>query len=43
MGKKSLLLSMTFINMFEGNCGTFGKETKNPLLSMTVSQFAQEK
>jgi hypothetical protein len=30
MEKNSPLLSTTFINRFEGNCGTFGKETKNP-------------
>jgi hypothetical protein len=28
--------STTFSNRFEGNCGTFGKEKKNPLSSITL-------
>jgi hypothetical protein len=34
--KKSPMLSMMLINRFEGNCGTFGEEKKNSLLSMTM-------
>ncbi len=35
---------MTLINRFEKSCGTFkGEGGKNPLLSMTLGQFAPKK
>jgi len=41
MKKKVPLLPTTFINRFERSCGTFrGGGGKNPLLSMTMGQFA---
>jgi len=42
--KKLPLLPMIVINRFERSCGTFrGGGGKNPLLSMTLGQFAQNK
>jgi hypothetical protein len=41
--KNPPLLSTMFIIRFEGNCGTFGKERKTPLLSMTLCHFAPPK
>jgi hypothetical protein len=44
MKKKLPLLPMIVINRFERSCGTFrGGGGKNPLLSMTLGQFAQNK
>jgi hypothetical protein len=37
----SPLSSTTFINRFEGSCGTFGKE-KDLMSSMTLGQFDME-
>jgi len=44
MSKKNPLLSMIVINKFEKICGTFwGRGGKNPMLSMTLGQFAWKK
>jgi hypothetical protein len=36
------LLFITFINRFDGSCGTFGDENKYSLLSITLGQFVQD-
>jgi hypothetical protein len=33
---------MMLINRFEGSCGAFGEGIDNPLLSMTLGQFAHK-
>jgi hypothetical protein len=43
MKKIPPLLPMTLINRFEKSCNIFGGTRGNPLLSITLGQFAQKK
>jgi hypothetical protein len=41
--KNPLLLSLIFINRFEGSCGTFGGELKNPIVVNDIKLVCPKK